>query len=217
MKDRPEYQALLTAEGELKPFGHHMLALGRLCITWAFLDRQLNDALTELLGCSAAQAACIANEATDVAERCRILKTLCYVDGPGGEWRETFERLLNRIENELAPLRNRYVHDYWKLTDEALERMDRRARLGKPQSFQEKQITFDTTHVTPHNEVGDFSVKVAIAMSGLHFALLDLTNWRAGSFPERPRLLAWAQAEKLPKLHQLDQPDAEPPPRSSPA
>lgn len=187
-------QALKGADGELTPFAYHMLAIGRLCVTWALLDRYLSDCVAILLDCSAAQAACITTETRDVSERCRLLKTLSYLEAPSKEWRSVFERVLDHISNTLGPKRNRYVHDYWKPTGAALERISRIAKIAKPQAFKEKELTFETTHATPYNEVDDFTARLTVTLSGLHLALIDLRNWRAGRALESPLLLHWETA-----------------------
>lgn len=55
----------------------HMYALGRLCITWAALDRHLTDLLGDVLGVSRGAAATL-GMVENVAPRCEALKKLSY-------------------------------------------------------------------------------------------------------------------------------------------
>ena len=118
-------------------FERHMLALGRLCVVWAFVDRLLNELIQAFLGCTAGQAATIGTEADTAAARCKMLKNFAHEGPPGEEWRGAFDRLMNCLLDDEGPKRNRYIHDYWTSASGKLERMDRaEAAVKKPQSFQ---------------------------------------------------------------------------------
>ncbi len=158
-------------------FEAHCLALGRLCVAWATVDRQLNDLLSALIGCSPAATACITTTVDGVAARCDIMGRLAYENPVSDEWPSLFVRLLTNV-NVLAGKRNRYVHDFWGYTRGTLVRMDRRAFAKRPQSRQPVQLTYDAEHVTPPGEVDRLTEEIGKTAFILHAALRDLKDWR---------------------------------------
>jgi len=190
MPNSPVNNDLVDSDGTLTPFAAHMIALGRLCVTWSYMERLLNETLPPLLGCSDAQAAVIATEMSGTSTICNMLKTLAYADAPSPEWRDSFEKVLNQISGELAPIRNRYVHDYWTLSEGSIERLDQRAKLQKPQAFKDKGLHFNSWHTAKPGEIDDLSAKAAIFIMILYAARSDLIKWRQlGKTPERLLLL----------------------------
>lgn len=87
MSNSPVNNELIDDQGTLTPFAAHMIALGRLCVTWSYMERLLNDILPPVLGCSDAQAAVISTEMPSTSAICKMLKTLAYADAPSTEWR----------------------------------------------------------------------------------------------------------------------------------
>jgi hypothetical protein len=122
----------------------------------------------------------------DVAPRCEIIKRLLMIEAPSVEWRECCNSLLQRVSGEVAPLRNRYVHDHWSLEPEGLVRTDKRGKIGRPQSHQPEAFLFNTEHVTDPLILERFNAKVQMVMTGLAFAELDLAEWRKRGLPIKP-------------------------------
>lgn len=166
-----------------------MLSLGRLCVTWAYLDRLLNDGIRAYLGCTPAQAAIIGTEADGVASRCKILCNLAYESSPSSDWCDEYVKILRDIQGNLSPMRNRYVHDHWKLTAGTLEKLDRRVSTKKGQSFQPPTLVFDTSQAVGIEDVDTLSVKVSGAAVYLRIANLDISRWKRGETPPRLTLL----------------------------
>lgn len=159
-------------------FEAHCLALGRLCVAWATIDRQLNDLLGAMIGCSPAVTACITTGTDSVTARCEILGRLAHEDPVSEDWPQLFAKLLKRV-GEQAGKRNRYVHDFWGLSKGTLVRMDRRAFAKKPQSRQPMKIVFDTEHVTPPDEVDQLTEEIGKTAFMLHAALREVRDWRS--------------------------------------
>lgn len=105
----------------------HAMNLGQLCMSWAALDRVIDDLFEPLLDCSAAQVASIVTNVDNISARCDILKRFLHLEPVGDEFREWLVAVLNRVSNELAPLRNRYIHDHWSVKLDAIVRTDKRA------------------------------------------------------------------------------------------
>ena len=158
-------------------FEAHCLALGRLCVAWATVDRQLNDLMGALIGCSPAATASITSTADGVSARCDILARLAYENPVSEDWPELFGKLVQRV-TQLSAKRNRYVHDYWAFTKGTLVRMDRRASAKRPQSRQPVKLTYDTEHVTAPGEVDRLAEEIGKTAFILHAALRDVRDWR---------------------------------------
>jgi len=187
-------------------YDQYVKALGLLCAGWARLDRELNALLGAVLQCSDAQIACIATEMNDVAPRCRLLKTLVYTVDVPKLWREDVADLCNIISNEIGPSRNRYIHDNFGFVDEALHKIDRRAKLLKPASFTDLTLDFDRAEAVDNEAVERTAVQAISASARLATARFDLEHQqREGHFPARPQL----ERARIMEIRQFRSPQAE--------
>lgn len=173
-------------------FDAHCLALGRLCVSWSVVDRQLNDLLAAFTKASPAAVACITSSIDAVGSRCEMLRKLGYEDAVGDEWSTAFDKLMVRLSQDLAPQRNRYVHDYWSMTDGALRVLDRRARVGRGQSRESAKLTYDAEGVVPVDAVDRLCEEVGQMAFMLHAALRDVRDWRRSRQRAIPPLLCRA-------------------------
>ena len=161
----------------------HAAALGYLCRSWAGLDGRVIQLFEPLLQCSAAQIACIVPE--NVGQRCEALKRLLHVEPLPDPLVSFAVGLLDRVSGELAPLRNRLIHDSWSISKEETSRIDKRAKLGKPQSRQRMTVMRETRHPTALEEIKRVDEKVSTVHFGLWAVIHVLRRWRAeGHTPE---------------------------------
>lgn len=160
------------------PLTEHYKAIGSLCATWAVIDRTLDELIAALLPASQDRVACITTTITDVAPRCEIIVRLITLDHPHPAFRDWLIALVRRVSGEIAPLRNRYVHDAWQLEEGQLVRFDRRAKVAKVQARHPPTLIFDTKHLTDVKEVSRLEECARFVMAGLAFAKLDLNRWR---------------------------------------
>lgn len=181
-------------------YDRYLLALGRLCATWAILDREINALLSAILKITDAQAACIATEMNDAAPRCRLLKTLSHTIPAPKEWKTALSDLTNVIMNDLSPSRNRYIHDQFGMSDENIVKFDRRVKLVKPQSFSEITLQFDQPEDVNADLVEHVAIKIISAFATVASARFDLEFWRdANCFPAQPQL----SSERVKKILQV--------------
>lgn len=164
----------------------HALSIGRLCMTWAALDRTVDDLFEPILQCSAAQVASIITNIENISGRCDILKRLLVNDAPSEDYRVWLAGLLGRVSGELAPLRNRYVHDHWTVTNLEIVRLDKRAKIAKPQSRERDTLLFDTRHVTDPDDIDKLTARITLVLAMLAFAEYDLGVWRQTGLPLKP-------------------------------
>lgn len=206
MNEPSEAQEPFTGADVMK---EHALALGLLCIYWASLDRALDLLLESYLDVDEKIVACVSTSAPDVSARCEMLKRLSYLNGPDGEWRDCLIRLLNRVQGELAAERNRYVHDDWNLSSAgAMIRIDRRAKVIKPQARQPAQLVHVFERVTPVAKVDDLTQRVVDVMTALAFMSVSYGIWASGTRILGPPLQALEASNYNPQA---------PSPRPSPA
>lgn len=169
-----ESQAL----SEAQMLRDHYLAIGGLCATWAVIDRQIDTLIGELLPAPMDKVASITTNMDTISARCEVAKRLIVLEYPHPQFRDWVLGLLQRVSGEIAPLRNRYVHDAWQIKEGVLLRHDKRASVKKPQAHQEPVLVFDISHVTDPGEVGRLDECARFVMTGLALAIQDLERWR---------------------------------------
>lgn len=179
-------------------FEAHCLSLGRLCVAWAVVDRQLNDLIAAFTKASPASIACITSSIDAVGTRCEMLRKLGFEDPISEEWASEFERTMWHLSQTIAPKRNRYVHDYWFLSEGTLKRLERRARAKKAQSRKPNELSFDTESIMPVDAVDQLTSEVGQMVFLLHAALRDIRTWRQSRRRTEPPLLC--RAYNLPSL-----------------
>ena len=122
----------------------HARAIGELCMSWAALEHAVDRLLEPLLDCDRGTAAAIASATDRLAARIDIIRRLLVHQELNGPWRDWIEKVLNRITNEVAPARNRCVHDRWRIQRGLIMKIDKRASIARPQSHHPQQLIFDT-------------------------------------------------------------------------
>lgn len=153
----------------------HFAAIGKLCASWALLDRELNRLLAVMLNCDAKQIAAIATQVDNVAARCRLIRHLIYTIPGQKWWRDDFEKVLTIIEQKISAKRNRYVHDSWTVDDEKMwVKTDRRSKLETVQKINSKILTFDDKQKVARDEIGQLNHNVIVAMICIHDIIDDI-------------------------------------------
>jgi hypothetical protein len=184
-------KTLAAAEHILAITDAHAAALGYLCLSWAGLDSAVNRLFEPLLKCSSAQIGCIVPE--NVRLRCEALKRLLHIEPLPDPLVSFAVGLLDRASGELAPLRNRLIHDGWSITKDQTTRIDRRAKLGKPQSRRRIRVVHDTKHPTQLEEINRVSERISTVQIALSALIHVLQRWRSeGRIPELD--VQWAPA-----------------------
>lgn len=167
-------------------------ALGRITLYWATLDRELAALIQAFLRTTDAQTACLCNELPDVASRCRLIKSLSYSLDLPQIWRGDLTTICNRISNEIAPLRNRYTHDMWVEDRTAMLKIDRRAKVAKPQAFKEPELRFNTEERITVDDIATLAMKTIHDASNLATARFDIEYLaKEGVFPQHTQLSRW--------------------------
>ncbi|MEO1922642.1 MAG: hypothetical protein ABGW84_12245 [Sphingomonadaceae bacterium] len=177
------------------------LSIGRMSRCWGLLDYELNLLLGEMLQIDEERTSCITTELRDVAPKCRTIRALSFAVGAPQDWIATLTELLNIIQNQLGPSRNRIIHDAWYETPEQGPlRLDKRAKVTRPQSFTDFTLSTNREHSFSVDDVDLLAIRIIAAMPRVAQARFDIEKLNCeGSFPERPEL-DHARIKQIPEL-----------------
>jgi hypothetical protein len=138
-------------------------------MTWAMLDRELDHLVQAMLDCTYEKAHAIGTALDSVAGRCTLLKLLSNLYSPSNEWRDLLKQMLNHICNNLAPRRNRLVHDWWMESPKSdfAFKIDRRV---KTQDVEDERQRFlynvaETISVKDIDEFNDQTLGIILAIT----------------------------------------------------
>jgi hypothetical protein len=175
-------ETLRRAKALIDASSDHAKALGELCIAYSALDWTLTLLYVPLLQCSEAQAVCIADE--NISRRCASAKKLLHLeDDLPQDWLDWAVALLGRADGELGGLRNRLIHDSYHINETRTVRIDRRAKMAKPQSRKKTAITYNTEHAAPLTEIERVDRCVGTVSWALLAATQNLAAWRLTGQP----------------------------------
>jgi hypothetical protein len=178
----------LQDQSEMAVVLQHAEAIGMLCIYMATLDHVITIFMERLLEIDETSAACVAASASDLSQRCEIVRRLVFLKAPSDDWRECVTGLINVIQNEVAPRRNRFVHDDWAVRENEMVRHDRRIKIQRPQSHQPAQLIHLTKNVAPVSEITEITGVVVNLMVHLTMLTIGYRAWRkTGTQPELPQ------------------------------
>lgn len=171
-------------------FDAHLRALGRLCITWAVLNRHLTDLASVLIGAGPEITAAIYSGNETLGPRCEAIKKLVVVRPPSEKWQEKLTALVEQIQFQIGPLRNRFVHDEWHDGQDGITRIDFRTSLEKAQAHQKKTLRSARWHHDEAERVEQLVGEIELVTYQLHTAVIILSmHWREG----RPLTPFWRQ------------------------
>jgi hypothetical protein len=112
-------------------------ALGFLVIMWADLEDDINQFVMKLLEQDRLHYEVVGH--IDFRGKIQITKSTTFTFYHPSKWFDDVERIINIIDNELRPERNRMMHDQWHRhgdPDSPLIRRSFTPRLRKPQARQ---------------------------------------------------------------------------------
>jgi hypothetical protein len=123
--------------------------LGYICIYWGWIEDTIDTLITYLGELEYEQIAQAITGNADVRQKIQMLRALAFLrQDDSGEWYKETLNLINTIDNDLRPKRNRYVHAAW-YTPQGLTTLQKKiVKIAKPQAFMpEELITLDRTPV----------------------------------------------------------------------
>lgn len=181
-----------------------MTELGRVSVFWGYLDRKINSCISMILRCDDAQTACISTQLDNVAARCRLLISLSHtLSIDREEWVEEFSTILKTVTDQLAPRRNRYLHDQWITNEAGHQRVDRRAKLRKAAAGEYKGLQFDLTIPVTLEDISDLQNQILEAIVRLNMAVVDIEKFNDGAPQTTLLLLDTPKIEWHPEVHHI--------------
>lgn len=173
---------------------HHATALGYVCFTYANLEATINDLVEALLSCGQdARRAVVDATGNSIETRCNLILKLASIDPPSCQWFDDLEALLTRVRSELAPERNRLIHDVWMPHIDAgkvtLRQWDQRAFLKAAQSREPKKIAPPAEPERSLESVWDLVRRIQEIDYWIGMFSRTYARWKAGMrFGEFPSL-----------------------------
>lgn len=87
--------------------------IGRLCMYWSELEFEIAVFLAALLDLNETVRRSLILGALDFRAKLTMLLPIGFKRKPTEHWYESLEKLVNHIDHDLRPERNRIIHDYW--------------------------------------------------------------------------------------------------------
>jgi hypothetical protein len=154
---------------EITQLHEHARALGYVIITWGYLQSSIAELLKALLPIQDNIAKNILSGNIDERDQIKIIRELgwyCFNSFKNEHNQyDGFSELLNTIDNDLRPKRNRFVHDLWISSSQDGNPIlfDTRTRMAKQtQNGQKIPIQGNTTPIS-EEEIWDFIQNVQSA------------------------------------------------------
>lgn len=91
----------------------HAREIGNLCICWSRLELECTMLLLTLMQPVGSFEAMIPLTNMDFREKLASITALGFHKKPSADWFTELREVVNDLDNNLRPLRNRYVHDHW--------------------------------------------------------------------------------------------------------
>jgi hypothetical protein len=185
-------------------------AIGYVCIFWAWMDEWLDDMIDNLtpldrLKLTKSQVDKIAQiraANADIRTKIRMLKAIAFVCKWDDAWFKKVEKQLDRIDNDLRPKRNHFIHDHWtaiprgKGKGHSLQRRSRHTKFKRPQAF---ALELSTEEYTPvkMKEVWDLGRNIIDATMKLVRLWLEFESFQKYIDEQVQRDIAKRQARML--------------------
>ena len=151
----------------------HAQAIGLLCIYTASLDNAIVRLIERLSGQTSDETACFVEAAIDISQRCGIAKRFVLAKVSEPAWRDCVVGILNLVENQIAPRRNRCVHDDWYISESQMVRVNTRVKIKTPQARQQPKLVFSESKVATVEEI-HLVIEAAIEAAA-HLSILSLS------------------------------------------
>ena len=176
-------------------------AIGRTCYWWSALEHLVHDICLHLASCLSVDfeksinrtPLHIALSNMDIRDRIATAKAFASQAPTANKtFYNRFEKLLNRLDNELRIERNRYVHDLWMIgdDDQTIERFQQRTIVTRPQSHKPEMHIGTKKPFASVEEVEAFTHEIEAVWR----ELVEIDNETCTMFVELKRLEALQQS-----------------------
>lgn len=130
----------------IKPLESITSGLGYICVFWAWLERSIDEMIEVLVPLEKGDISRAVTASADQRGKVELIRAAAFVHKIDDKWFKKLEAVLDEIDRELRPKRNRFVHDVWIRPSGRLERLTKRTKFTRPQAFAR---TLSTEQRTP--------------------------------------------------------------------
>ncbi len=162
----------------------HMKALGYFCLQFAILEFYLDLLIQALLDGDASLRRVLCQSIGQIGNRCDFAIKLLYAVPIEAARRDEIEVLINEIRTDLAPNRNRLIHDVW-IGGEHLStpsshpfQVDERIWLKSPQSHLPKELISAIERERPLQGILDLTERTNRVAGSIYTHMLNYAGWR---------------------------------------
>jgi len=169
----------------------HAEAIGYVCIHWAHMELEIDGWLSCLTPLEPAPVNDIVISEIDFRAKLTIIKNLAHVRAHNRKWFKSVKVLLDHINNDLRPERNRMVHDLWlvKGYEDQPGRMTRGAKLSKEPPAGDFKLTTNPMAPMPVSDIIDLLAQIVAAQAilfNLRGQWLEAKRAPSQEIPPRP-------------------------------
>ena len=169
---------------EQSPLANHAKYIGYLCVTWSRLEGTVDALLSVLMNLDDINASAAVIYNMDFRDKLKAARALGYLNKPTDDWYAELEKLINEIDNDLRPERNRMVHDICIDSGDEIFRIANHAKVVREQARKLK-LSYGHGKPTPLSDVMTLVVKV-LAVCGHILKLLDEHPNTSRSLSDKP-------------------------------
>jgi hypothetical protein len=165
-----------------RQFDQLALALGNVCIAWGRIEQDLNEFIEKLAPLNEGDISRSITANLDIRSKIQTIKALAYLRGHSESWFKEMVLILDYIDNNLRPRRNRFIHAGWYIPKGRLTRRTYQIKFERPQSFQlrlQTQSNISST-VREVKQLGDELDDLFLVM---------FTAWYNYAYPQHQRAL----------------------------
>ena len=175
----------------IPPLNEHARAIGHVCILWAWIENAIELFLSDLAFGRDKKAGKVVLANLDMREKGQILKMVALAKKPTDRWYQGVQTVVDAIDNDLRPKRNRFAHDLWWLSGESVQKRWKRAKVKKPQAHHKYILSMHEDAPIEAEEIwelADLMVHAMIELSALHHEYSDGTGRAARKRTAPPQL-----------------------------
>jgi len=156
------------------PGREHAEQVGIVSLLWSKLELYTDVFLVRIMDIEDTATASVVITAMSFRAKLNALRVLGFDKRPDETWFSELQDVINEIDNDLRPDRNRYIHDYWLASSEKVMHVQHKPRLVREQA-RKLAIQFHSSRETTVGELTVFQVKV-LACTGHFMDLLSRYN-----------------------------------------
>jgi hypothetical protein len=148
-------------------------AIGYVCVYWAWLENTIGELILDLSRFDTAkilerekeQIRDIILTDADIRSKIKILRAIAFVRKWEDSWFAQLDKILNHIDNDLRPKRNRVVHAQWGAPKKRrLQQFVKRPSLKRPRAFAKLELSTREQIPVKMREVWHLSRSIIAAM-----------------------------------------------------